>query len=426
MKVKLSLWALAICTSSFLFAQEENVKMDPVDSLGKEVIHLQDKFEVLNRLKLTGYIQPQFQLIDSAGAASFAGGNFPANTNSRFTMRRGRIKFTYEHGNAMYMLNTDWTEKGVNIRETYVKITDPWVKWFALSMGMRQIQFGFDISFSSGDRETPERARMFQILFPTERDMQALVTIQAPKTSRLNFLKLDLAVLNGSGVAAEFDSNKDYSGRLSITKATKSEKVKIGAGISYLTGGYRHNRKTVYDFETATNGDHVFVAHSDTSNYNSVAKREYMGADIQITSDLPIGINIIRAEYIQGKQPGTSSSSTSPSVAPTSDIYHREFNGASFYFIQNIGRSKHQFLAKYDWYDPNVKVAGDEIGKSGSNTKSADIKYTTIGLGWLYRFDSNTKIVLYYDMVTNEKTVLKGYTKDIPDNVITCRLQYKF
>jgi phosphate-selective porin len=396
------------------------------DTLQKTLEGFQSDLKTLKKLKISGYMQVQAQFADSSAIASFAGGNFSANTNSRLNIRRGRVKFTYEHGSAMYVLNTDWTEKGVNIRETYVKITDPWTHYISLLMGMRQVQFGYDVSFSSSERETPERARMFQTLFPTERDMQALVTIQAPKTSRLNFLKLDMAVLNGSGVAAEFDSNKDYSGRISVSKSSKSEKVHLGVGVSYLTGGYRQNRKTEYDFGINTANDVAFIANSDTANYAKVAKREYMGADLQLTTDLPIGINTIRAEYIQGKQPGTSSSSISPNFSPTSDLYHRQFNGASFYFIQNIGQSKHQFISKYDWYDPSINISGKQIGKSGTNTKVADIKYTTIGLGWVYRFDSNTKITLYYDLVTNEETSLSGYTRDVKDNVWTFRLQYKF
>jgi len=39
--------------------------------------------------------------------------------------------------------------------------------------------------------------------------------------------------------------------------------------------------------------------------------------------------------------------------------------------------------------------------------------------------------MVYYDMVTNEKVAkysssLKGYTKDLADNLVTVRFQYKF
>src|SRR5882672_6528745 len=49
------------------------------------------------KLKINGWVQAQYQVADTVGAASVAGGNFPANSNNRFILRRGRIKFTYEH-----------------------------------------------------------------------------------------------------------------------------------------------------------------------------------------------------------------------------------------------------------------------------------------------------------------------------------------
>ena len=55
------------------------------------------------------------------------------------------------------------------------------------------------------------------------------------------------------------------------------------------------------------------------------------------------------------------------------------------------------------------------------------MKYTTIGLGWNYRWDTNVKLSAYYDIVTNETTKnLTGYTQDKKDNVLTLRLQYRF
>jgi phosphate-selective porin len=412
--------ACLIGASAVASSQNQN------DTLANSIEKLQQEMSALKRIKITGYLQPQFQYIDSAGAASFAGGNFAPYTTNRFTMRRGRVKFTYEKGDALYVLNTDWTEKGVNMREAYVKLTDPLYHFVSLSLGLRQVQFGHDVVYSSGERETPERARIFQILFPTERDLQALVTLQAPKTSRFNFLKLDIAVLNGSGVATEFDSHKDVSARISFTQSSKSEKVKIGGGVSFLTGGYRQNRKNEYDFGKNSGGNAAFILHADTGNYQAIAPRAYMGADFQISVDYPFGINTLRAEYIQGKQSGTATSSTSPNALPSSDIYHRKFNGASFYFIQNIGQTRHQVVVKYDWYDPNTQLKGTQIGLANTNTKTADIKFTTWGFGWNYHFDEHTKVTLYYDLVKNEKTSLVGYTSDLKDNVFTFRIQYKF
>ena len=426
MKVKFTLTAF-LATVAMAFAQD-TPKLSPLDTLTKNVNQIKSELDVLKRLKVTGYIQPQYQQIDSAGAASFAAGSFAPNVNSRFMMRRGRIKFTYtsEDGLAQFVLQPDITEKGVFIRETYAKFTDPWTKWLTGTIGLNIIPFGHDIIYSSSLRETPERARVFQTIFPTERDLGAFLTIQPWKTSKLKFLRLDFGYMNGSGVASEFDSHKDVTARFSINKANKAETFKIGFGISILEGAWREGRKTEYSFGKNTAGDDGFIAKSDTANYTKNAKREYLGADLQISIDQPVGLTTIRAEYIQGQQPGTSSGSTSFAAAPAADIFIRQFSGASFYLIQNILKSKWQIVVKYDWYDPNTKLAGDQIGKSATNTKSGDVKYTTTGFGINYRWNGNVKITAYYDMVKNEITKLSGFTHDLPDNVFTFRVQYKF
>lgn len=437
MKVKKKLTLVLALGVNILFSQEAATESLSNDSLTKLVRKFDDQLIKLNRLNISGYLQPQFQIADSAGAHSFAGGNFAPNSNSRYMMRRGRIKFTYTHNNAMYMLNTDWTEKGVNIRETYVRVTDPWTKWVSLTTGLIQVRFSHDLTYSSSSRETPERARMFQILFPTERDLQSFVTVQAPKSSKLHMFKGDFAIMNGAGVGPEFDSHKDFSGRVSLSNASKSGKITYGMGVSYLSGAWGQNRglgasfnkKAIYTTTANSNGsgDVGFApSFADTANKYALVKREYIGFDAQLSIDWAPGITTLRAEYIQGQQPGTSSSSTSMGAAPLSELYVRQFNGASLYFVQNIVNSKHQLVFKYDWFDPNTKVNGNQIGKAGTNTKTGDIKYTTIGFGWNYSIAKNTKMTFYYDIVTNEKTQLSGYSKDVKDNVFTVRMQYVF
>jgi hypothetical protein len=138
------------------------------------------------------------------------------------------------------------------------------------------------------------------------------------------------------------------------------------------------------------------------------------------------GSTELRCEYWQGTNSGIANSTEPPANLPTEPVYIRKFNGAFIYFLQHIYSKKHQIVLKYDWYDPNTKVRGDEIGKSGSTLRAADIKYTTIGVGYNYYMNDNIRWLIWYDHVTNEKTQLVGYTGDIHDDVITCRLQFRF
>jgi hypothetical protein len=238
--------------------------------------------------------------------------------------------------------------------------------------------------------------------------------------------------------ASDFDKFKDLIGHLSMSKTFMEEKLKIGLGASYYYGGFRLDSANV----KKTMNDSIVTESKAVDNFTSgimssrhEVLRKYMGVDAQVSFDWIAGITTVRGEYIQGDQPGFASSTKSPAAQPLDtktslplDVYKRKFNGAYFYFLQNIMQTPLQLIFKYDWYDPNTDVKGDQIDtKKGFAKSNADLKYTTIGYGLAYRLDANTKITLYYDMVTNEKSAnLSGYTKDLRDNVITARVQVKF
>ena len=54
-----------------------------------------------------------------------------------------------------------------------------------------------------------------------ERDLGARITLQAPKTSPWNILKLDVGLFAGNGIKSEIDNHKDFIGQLSINNSIK-------------------------------------------------------------------------------------------------------------------------------------------------------------------------------------------------------------
>ena len=136
----------------------------------------------------------------------------------------------------------------------------------------------------------------------------------------------------------------------------------------------------------------------------------------------------LRAEYMKGLQPGLVSSTETPTSLPVlngvaTPFYVRNFNGAYFYFLQNIVSTKNQVILKYDWYDPNTKLSGKEIT---TEFNDAEIKYNTLGLGYIRYVNENLKVVFYYDMPKNEFTSKESSKSDIKDNTLSCRVQYRF
>jgi hypothetical protein len=389
----------------------------------------------MENLHFSGYIQPQFQVAESQGAPSFNGGNFSEFSDNRFMLRRARMKIDYilpakENlvPKALFTFQIDATERGVFVRDMFLRIFEPKRQNFSLSMGLFARPFGYEVNLSSGYRETPERGRMSQTLMPAERDLGAMVAYESQSSSRKSPLfKFDIGAFNGQGLSgtSEFDSYKDIISRLTLKPFALSRHFEISAGLSFLDGGWRQGSKYVYEM-SEQNGNKFFQVDSALSNIGDKAPRKYHGADLQLVWKHAHGKTELRGEYWSGTQSGTATSTVNPGVMPVLPNYIRNFAGAFFYFLQNIINDKWEFMAKYDWYDPNTKVADLEIGKASTNLASGDIKFSTLGIGLTRYFSGNLKLLAYYEFVRNEETALPGFIEDIKDNVFTFRMQLRF
>lgn len=386
-------------------------------------------------LHFSGYMQPQFQVIQQKGAATFAGGNFSEFANNRFMLRRARVKLDYflpaKNGlspKALFTFQFEATERDVNIRDMFVRVFEPKMQNFSLTMGLFSRPFGYEVNLSSGYRETPERGRASQTLMPSERDLGAMITYERiKKRENRALLKFDLGLFNGQGKSgiAEFDSYKDLISRIYLKPYPVAKNFLLSGGLSLLYGGWRQATKYRYEMKEIGN-DKIFAVDSSVTNIGEKAPRHYFGGDIQLVYKHGWGKTEIRSEYWKGKQPGTTSTTFNPGTLPLLPTFIRDFDAAFFYFLQNIVNEKWEFMAKYDWFDPNVKVSKNKIGKQGSNLNVADIRYNTLGVGLTRYFSGNLKFLAYYDIVKNEETQLPGFTKDINDNVFTFRIQLRF
>jgi len=425
MKTMKNLNIIYVLLFNFIFLSSNAQESKP-DTLTKAIEQLQSDVALLKNLKITGYIQTQVQFADSSGISSYAGGNFPANTDKRFQVRRGRLKFAYSSNTwSQFVVQFDITENGFKTKDAYAKFTDPFINYFTLTGGVFNRPWGYEIEYSSSLRESPERTRFNQTVFKDERDLEAMLTIQAPKTARFNFIKLDVGLFSGTAINPDFDKFKDLITRLNFTKSYCDEKLKLSADLSYYYGGFANQTVSLYKFWVDDNG----VKRMDAKHVDqfSRAKRELFGADIQVLYDAPWGLTTLRGEYAKGQQAALQGDATSPMTSPgaTGNAYVRQTAGYYIYFVQNIAQSRHSIVIKYDVYDPNTQISGNDIIAANGFTK-ADVKYNTLGLGYACRLDANTKLMIYRDLVANEKTALSGYTQDLKDNVWTIRLQYKF
>lgn len=436
---------------------------------GLEESHLETKTAVdkLVKIKFSGYIQANYrQVLDTVGAmdnagkylfpvGNFAGGAFGDGTQSQFHVRRGRMKLTYEQPLTSGVFQLDITQSGVGIKDAYLALKEPWMKSLGLKMGVFDRPFGFEISYSSGNRESPERTRLFQTLFPGERDVGAQLYFAPPeKHGWLSYFNAKGGLFNGNATAVDNDNNKDFIGRFGFSFPFADINLSIDGGVSAYMGAATCNDTTsgavdARGFSYVIADKKFKKSDSADAQLGKEFERKYTGVDLQLYYDLPvIGGFSLRGEYLVGVQPGTSSSSSYYNAARNSaaPLYIRNFSGYYFAYVQNLFL-KNQLVVKYDVYDPNTDVEGADLklnsamsGVDGGLSLS-DLAFNTLGLGLIHHWDKNLKFVLYYDRVSNEKgdaslaqavsggkpvPAVAGLANDINDDVLTFRIQYKF
>lgn len=409
--------------SATLSANAQETKPIGIEELEQRTEAIEAEIAKQKRLKVSGYIQTQWQWGEETASLKVGSANEnPEKSFNRFGVRRGRIKFTYEQNIASGVFQLDVTEKGVKFKDAYLNIKDPWVGSMTLRGGIFDRPFGNEISYSSSKRESPERSTVFQTLFPDERDLGAMLVLQAPKTSPWSILKLEAGLFAGNGIQLDTDSKKDFIGHLSLGK-TIGNSLSFGAGVSYYNGKVYQPTENVYTIK-----DKLFVLDNDGANKGGFAKREYIGFDAQFSVSSVLGLTQLRGEYLFGRQPGTDKSTKSPNYSslPAADTYIRNFSGWYLILVQDIGSTPFSTVLKYDSYDPNTKVSGNEADTAKGFTK-ADLSQNTFGFGALWRINSALRLQAFYEINKNEKSAnIAGMDKDLNNDVFTLRMQYKF
>ncbi|MFH1161168.1 MAG: porin [bacterium] len=462
---------------------------DKVTGIEERIATAENSLEKLTKIKISGYIQAQWENFENPAA-------YPYNY---FSVRRARIKFQYEPvGGVIFVLQPDFAPSGVTIKDAYVQVNEPWLKTFSLWAG----QFNrpnYEVEYSSSRREVPERSRVIRALYPGERAIGAKLEVTPPAFP----LKFQLALLNGNdnmiikdmyGIDInpknkDFDPYKDLMGRV-----TYNFKLGNFGGLDIGVNGYYGWIKSNSTY--VLNSDYVL---DKTVTLGQSVPRHWVGAEMQLYMDI-LGGMAIKGEYILGinAYPGYNGSTLvanpvlttlandtltmtylTTNTSIVSPTIRRNFQGGYLYLIKNIGK-RNQFAFRWDFYDPNTKLKGNQIGvvkydnsastqetvstESGSNpviilnetTKtvtsnslksgSADIAYNTFTMAWNYFFTDNIRITLAYEIPLNEKAglnssgvsnliskstvngnpVTNDYSRVFPQNVLTIRFQAKF
>ncbi len=411
MKIFLAL-AMFILFSFFGYSQTHTVDSlkevidrheGKINALDERVLTNESDLGKLNKIKISGYVQVQWELYGKDLVK-------PNDPNNTFYIRRARIKFTYEALDGVkFVIQPDFSTGNLSLKDAYAAVNIPKLKDFTLWAG----QFNrpdYEVEYSSSQREVLERSRVIRAIYPGEREIGVKLEYIGSKIS----LKIQLMAMNGNftgSQAKDYDSKKDLMGRLVYS-------IKLpgaGLGIDLGANGYYGGNRIKYN---------TFVSKSDgTLDSTSFKPGDYLdkrwvGGEIQVYADFLGGV-ALKGEYVAGVN-SASSATNQDSKAKLADMRKdptklRNFSDYYIYLIKNIG-SKNQFVAKYDYYHPNTKLSGDAAKN--------ELFYKTLTLAWQYYLNDNIRISLNYEMPWNETNATNP--KELKDNTLGIRIQAKF
>jgi hypothetical protein len=181
-----------------------------------------------NGLEISGYVQPELRYERNGG-----------DDELYFQVRRGRAKLEYDLSPALFLLQIDATEGGVQLKDAYAGIALPLPEGMEalLMAGLFKIPFGFDLQHSSSRRVFPERSQMVRNLFPGERDLG--VRIDASFADEM--IEAQLALQNGLPLGDEFfgafsEPDADLHKDVTLRVALNVEPITVGVSGLYGRG----------------------------------------------------------------------------------------------------------------------------------------------------------------------------------------------
>jgi phosphate-selective porin len=376
-----------------------------LNALDERVLVNETDLGKLNKIKLSGYVQAQWEQYDKSRVVT----NEPTNT---FYIRRARIKFTYEATDGVkFVIQPDFSST-FTLKDAYAIVNIPKLKDLTLWAGQMN-RPNYEVEYSSGQREVLERSKVIRAIYPGEREIGVKLEYNGSTVP----LKFQLMALNGNYTgtqAKDVDSEKDIMARLVYSVKLPDAGIGIDFGGNTYMGA---NKAKINPYIANSDGtlDSVNVGHN--------LDKKWFGGEIQIFADV-LGGMAIKGEYIAGVN-STASTTAAPAINATSATKLgsanklNNFSGYYLYFIKNIG-PKNQLVARYDFYDPNTKLSGGAAGTA--------VSCKTLTLSWQHYLNDFIRITINYEMPKFEVNASRPSDyKDITyGNTVGVRIQAKF
>lgn len=374
-------------------------------------------------IDISAYVQAQGQL-DGESQDQLQQGGAQLNQDN-FVVRRARIALAKRWRTAALAIELDAnTVRGaaVGLRRAEATLILPGetedLPVAALTVGLTDIPFGFELAESSRARLFMERSTASLAFFPNEPDVGARVW------GGYGPFRYAVALLAGEPAnRADPNRAKDLVARVGVDTAPHRA-VHISSGVSLVLGRGFHagtdaTKDTIDWRDLNENGAIELgeltsvpgVAATPSENFDRWA----VNADVELAVRTAIGATQLRAEITVASNLDRGLFVSDP-IATGIDT--RQL-GAYVALLQDIG--EHAFVGvRGDYYDPNL----DALDPRGGMLIPVDETIVTISPLLGVRLPHHVRAALQYDVVIDSLTRdTRGVPTDLSNNRLTARLQ---
>jgi hypothetical protein len=382
-------------------------------------------------LLLSGYLQLQYQA-SQASEDQLQQGGTPLNQDE-FLVRRARLRIDrgWEYAAATLELDGNYARGpsfGIRRAEGSIFVRGPngdsLPPLCALTLGLFDIPFGFELVDSAKWRYFMERSLISQSLFPSEPDMGVKLS------GALGFVRYSLALVNGEpldGRPGRYSSDpnaaKDLVGRFGVD-VHATENLRISGGTSFLNGkgfhpGQDATKDTIVWRDINENGQvdtgelvgAPGVAATPSQNF----RRWAFGADLQIALTTLLGRTVVYGEAYVASNLDRALFVADP-VLTQIDVREVGFYAA---FIQEIA-TYGVVGFRYDQYDPNADSSFQIGGKLSPYSQTIRTYSPLVGLV----LPDQARLVFQYDHIQDKLGKdSRGVPSDLRNDQWTLRLQ---
>ncbi len=406
--------------------QSAGAVSDKLAGIEENLATLNSDVGILRWVKVSGYLQARYEFNDTSKSGLLTGSYADNRNANNIYIRRGRLKFAVQPGQtSRYVFYVDASKQSISLKEAYVDLIKPiGLHQFVLTAGQFNWPFGYEIEYSSSQRDFPERSLAENKLFKGERDRGMNVTYTGPLNERgSKTLQLNLGIFQGWGIEGAEGKAPTWYDPSKAKDVIARAKVKLGM-IDLGASGYWGKTNTAGVAAVAAkpgsstwfdaNGNNAIDAGEVTTTQPTPAKAAIpgvekdkirYGADAQVYLDvLPFGGSAIRGEMYLSKD---YDAKAADSLAKGRGWY--------VWLSQSLG-TKLGGAVRYDYWDPN-----------SASSKQNDAT-GTLSLAANYFWDAHVRVTAAYDVahLLDGNSIFTKSDKDVKDNRFTLQFQFVF